>query len=154
RDALPIYEVMEAGTVVFPEAIALASELRGRGVRTGIVSTKLRSRIEEILEARELSELFDVVVGIEDVERPKPDPAGLLLALERVGLPVEGAVYVGDHVVDALAAARAGVEFVGVLTGMTTREGFAAQGARCVPDLAAVGAWLGTRPRSGSEGVR
>jgi phosphoglycolate phosphatase len=138
-------EVMEPSTVVFPEGVTLVKSLRERGVRTGIVSTKRRSRIEAILERRDLRPLFDTVVGIEDVPACKPDPAGLLLALRRLETDPAESLYIGDHVVDAEAAQRARVPFIGLLTGTTTRECFAARSAMSMADLAVLNEHLNIR---------
>jgi phosphoglycolate phosphatase len=133
---------MEETTIVFPDGVDLVRNLRSSGIRTGIVSTKIRSRIEGILARRELGPLFDTIVGYEDVPECKPHPAGLLLALERLNVAPEHALYIGDHVVDAEAAVRAGVPFVGVLTGTTTRACFEARSALCVPDFAGIARML------------
>lgn len=131
-------EVMESSTEVYAHGIALVKKLKIEGVRTGIVSTKLRHRIESILKRRELTDLFDIVVGLEDVTEHKPHPEGLLLALRRLMAAPAEALYIGDHVVDVEAAQRAGVKFLGVLTGMTSPQDFARLGASSVPDLSHV----------------
>ena len=70
-----------------------------------------------------LSEDFlDIVVGGEDVSCPKPDPEGLRHALSVLGVSPQEVLYVGDSIVDAETARAAGVDFAGVLHGMTTRE--------------------------------
>ena len=65
------------------------------------------------------------MLGGEDVPAFKPDPRGLLLALERLAVAPADAIYVGDTTIDAEAAANAGLRFVAVLTGPTTRADFA-----------------------------
>jgi phosphoglycolate phosphatase len=104
-------------TLIFPNASRAVHELRKSGLKTGIVSTKYRYRIDAILARDRLSEHFDVIVGGEDVVRHKPDPEGLLRAIERIGTSGLDTVYVGDHPVDAMAASAAGIPFVAVLTG-------------------------------------
>jgi phosphoglycolate phosphatase len=42
-----------------------------------------------------------------------------------MGAPAGNAIYVGDTTIDAEAAANAGLRFVAVLTGPTSREEFA-----------------------------
>jgi phosphoglycolate phosphatase len=59
-----------------------------------------------------------------DVTKVKPDPEGLLLAVEKLGVKTEDVLYIGDSYVDAMAAEAAGMKFAGVLTGTTTREEF------------------------------
>lgn len=118
-------QVMTDLTAMLPYAVETARALKARGIRTAIVSTKLRYRIVEVLERRELTDAFDVVIGGEDVTDHKPHPEGLQRALAQLRVEPSHAWYVGDHLVDAQAAVRAQISFVAVLTGMTTREDFA-----------------------------
>ena len=69
--------------------------------------------------------MVDVIVGGEDVEREKPDPAGLSAAVERLDVAPAALLYVGDSLTDAETARRAGVRFAAVLTGTTASEAFA-----------------------------
>jgi len=55
---------------------------------------------------------FAPIVGMDEVERHKPDPEGLRKILGAV--PAEKAYYVGDTVDDARSASAAGVPFIGV----------------------------------------
>ena len=55
----------------------------------------------------------------------KPNPTGLLRAVDALNTPKERCLYVGDSVTDAETALRAGVRFVAVLSGVTEREEFA-----------------------------
>jgi phosphoglycolate phosphatase len=110
-------EVMVAGTVIYPQTRHILSMLRERGIATAIVSTKFRYRIEEILRASALRQAVDVIVGGEDVADHKPHPAALQLALSQLGTTESDALYVGDHPVDGVAALRAGIRFVRVMTG-------------------------------------
>jgi phosphoglycolate phosphatase len=90
------------------------------------VSTKFRYRIEDILGRAALSGLVDVIVGGEDVAQHKPHPESLERALRLLDVHPSRAVYVGDHPVDAQAAAGAQIPFVGVLTGATEAQAWAA----------------------------
>lgn len=119
-------EVMVARTALFPEVPGVLARLRAAGVRSAVVSTKFRHRIEATLARDGLAHAFGAIVGGEDVTRHKPDPEGLHAALARLGEPSHSAVYVGDHPVDAEAARRAGLRFIAVLTGASQRAEFAA----------------------------
>jgi phosphoglycolate phosphatase len=46
------------------------------------------------------------------------------MALDKLGKPPSQSIYVGDSVVDAETAQRAGVPFVAVLSGVTLKEAF------------------------------
>lgn len=83
-------------------------ELRRRRMPMAVVSSRRREPLEWGLAACGLRPFFDVVVGLEDVAAPKPDPEGLLAATRRLGVPPSHAVYVGDSEVDVEAGRRAG----------------------------------------------
>ncbi len=93
---------------IYPGVEAMLAELRRAGVRLGIVTGKSRSSWEVMQATVELG-AFDVAIFDDDVAEPKPDPRGILAALESVGAAPAAAAYVGDSVSDAEAAAAAGV---------------------------------------------
>ncbi len=117
-------QVMVARTELMEGAQSAIVRLREAGARLAIVSTKYRYRIEAILHRHGLGDHFATIVGGEDTGAHKPDPEGLVLALGALGLGGPEAVYVGDHVVDAEAAMRASIPFVGVLSGTRSPADF------------------------------
>jgi phosphoglycolate phosphatase len=118
--------IMVDQTELLEGVLPALDDLRGRGVLLGIVSTKYRYRIEHTLDRFGIRDRFSTLVGGDSVDALKPDPAGLLLSLTELGMERGQALYVGDHVVDAEAANRASVPFVGVLTGTKTEKDFEA----------------------------
>ena len=117
-------EVMVNRTVLYDSVPTTVEKLQQRGLRLGIVSTKYRRRISKVLEREALVHGFQVVIGGEDVEQHKPDPQGLFEAMKRLRCSTESVVYVGDSVVDAEVAKRAGVSLIVVLSGVTPRADF------------------------------
>ncbi|MCY4580116.1 MAG: HAD-IA family hydrolase, partial [Chloroflexi bacterium] len=117
--------VMHDLIVMYDFVPSITDVLLGSGIRLGIVSSKFRRRIERVLKRDDLEGRFEVIVGGEDVEELKPNPTGLLRAMEALSTPRERCLYVGDSVTDAETARRAGVPFVAVLSGVTGREAFA-----------------------------
>ncbi len=116
--------VMVDGTTLLPGVEVAIEALRNRGLRLGIVSTKFHSPIQAVLGRENLLDKFDAVIGGDDVEQFKPDPQGLLLAIEQVGSQPGHTLYVGDNATDAETARRAGVPFLAVLSGVATRDEF------------------------------
>ncbi len=118
-------EVMTADARLYPD---VEEKLRTWGSKYSIAvfSTKHRYRIEAILKKFSLEHAVRAVVGNEDVENEKPHPEGLLRAADLLGADLREVLYVGDGLVDAEAASRAGVDFAAVLTGTTKREEFSA----------------------------
>jgi len=68
-------------------------------------------------EGRTLEQFFDIVVGSDDTERHKPDPAPLEHALGLLGAARDKSVYVGDSPFDIRAAKGAGMHSVAVTWG-------------------------------------
>ena len=99
-------------------------KLKGNGLTLGIVSTKYRYRIVDVLSRDGLSDYFDIIIGGEDVAEHKPNPEGLNAAISRLGINKEKVLYVGDSITDAETARNAGVSFAAVLTGVTPETDF------------------------------
>lgn len=129
--------IMHERARVFAPVADVTAALRAAGFATAICSTKQRGQIERILDRHALRDRFDAIVGGEDVPRHKPAPDALLLALERLAVAPECALYVGDHRVDAEAAASAGIPFVAVLSGPTPRDAFTGAAVRAFLDSVA-----------------
>jgi HAD superfamily hydrolase (TIGR01509 family) len=99
-----------------PGATPLLAELRSLGVRHGIATSGRRPEIDASLEALGVGD-ETVVVERGDVLRAKPEPDLFLACAERLEVPAEECYVVGDAVWDLLAARRARMLSVGVLTG-------------------------------------
>lgn len=127
---------MTANTKFFPETVAVLKALKKRGAQIGIISTKYRYRIHEMVDQHFPNKFFDIIIGGEDVKKAKPSPQGLLKALRCLHRKKKDTLYIGDSIIDAQTALLAGVDFVGVLNGMTTREELAEYRHRQIlPDL-------------------
>ena len=122
--ALRADECMLDNTFLLEMVKPSLARLLNEGLSLAIVTSKFHRRIVAFLKREGLSDAFAVIVGFDDVSAPKPDPASLLLALERLGTIKRDAVYVGDSTVDAEAASLADVRFIAVLSGVTPREAF------------------------------
>ena len=117
-------EVMSAHTYFYEDTLPVLKKLRSLGVKTAIVSTKMRYRIVESFEMQLGVHPYDLIVGLEDVSAPKPDPQGILKAMEQLGVSPAEVLYVGDSYIDAETAVNAGVDFAAVTTGSTDKECF------------------------------
>jgi pyrophosphatase PpaX len=93
------------------------AELKERGHRLGIVTAKRRATADLAFARLPIEHMFETVVGGDETDRHKPDPAPLLLALERLGARAEDAAYVGDSPFDMQAAKAAGLFAIGVSWG-------------------------------------
>ena len=99
-----------------PGAIELLRLLREHRVPHGIATSGRRPEIDASLEALGVGP-ETVVVERGHVLRAKPAPDLFLNCQERLGVPVEDCFVVGDAVWDLLAARRARMLSIGLLSG-------------------------------------
>ncbi|MBU5689191.1 MAG: HAD-IA family hydrolase [Candidatus Aenigmarchaeota archaeon] len=100
-------------------------ELKKRGFKLALVSGSNKSYADEVLNKLKFDfSLIDVRVHAEDTEKHKPDPDPILFALKKLKVKPQEAIYVGDSLLDYRAAKAAGVNFIGVLSGVTMIEEF------------------------------
>ncbi|MGE3153698.1 MAG: HAD family hydrolase [Nitrospiraceae bacterium] len=90
--------------------VDMLRELRAHRYALGIVTGKSREAWT-ITGPRAGLPPFDVVVTESDIATPKPDPEGLLRALNLLGRDIAETLYIGDSLVDAEAARAIGMTF-------------------------------------------
>lgn len=113
---------MNINTFLFPETASVLEKLKKKGAKIGIISTKYRYRIQDLMNKYFPQDFLDLIIGGEDVTFMKPNPEGILKAIDTLNISKEDTLYIGDSVIDAQAASNAEVDFAGVLNGMTTYE--------------------------------
>lgn len=113
-------------TIVLPKAVELVfpgvaeglAELAAEGVRMAIATSKHTPSAEALLAAAGLRPAFELVVGADQVERPKPNPDTGLLILRELGVGAAEAVMVGDTTHDLEMAHAAGMRSIAVTYGV------------------------------------
>jgi pyrophosphatase PpaX len=102
---------------VFPGIDRLLTDCHEAGARIAVITGKSRETAVVTLDALGLSKDCDLLYGGDDVERQKPDPMALELALKEFSVDRDEAVMIGDAAADVLAGKAAGVSTIGVLWG-------------------------------------
>ncbi|SFV70361.1 Phosphoglycolate phosphatase [hydrothermal vent metagenome] len=109
-------EISTQKTVLLPharEAIELASSF----AKLGIVTTKTGKYSQILMEHFGLMDKFDVLIGREHVEHPKPHAEPIVKALEAFDTQDKEIWMIGDTQMDLIAAAAASVNAIAVLSG-------------------------------------
>ncbi len=88
--------------------------LKAAGMKMAIVSTKRNDMVLKGLGLLKADGVFEVVIGIDDVTKAKPDPEPILLALDRLGATADEALMIGDNYHDIEGGKNAGVRTAGV----------------------------------------
>lgn len=95
-----------------PEAPVLLEDLKGAGCRLAVVSNR-RNPIVDVIAELGLAEHFDLTLAAGEVGWWKPDHRLLTFAAEKLGVPANEALYVGDNFyADVPAAQGAGMQAV------------------------------------------
>lgn len=111
-----IYNAILPDRLPLPGAIELLRHLRDGGIRHGIATSGRRQDVTASLARLDVPDDM-VVVDRSDVERAKPEPDLFLACQDRLHVPPHECYVVGDAVWDLLAARRAGMLGVGLLSG-------------------------------------
>ena len=108
---------------VFPGMKELLAEVKRRGYKTGLVTSRLLHTTKQGLEKYELEEYFDVVVTADDTKKHKPDPEPINIALAKLHSAPETSIMLGDTMFDLLCAKNAGAASVLVSWSLALQAG-------------------------------
>jgi HAD superfamily hydrolase (TIGR01549 family) len=124
----------------FEGARMLVQTLAGRA-RAVLASSASPDELKALRATLDVDDVVDAIIGGGDVDAAKPQPDVVQVALERVGVGPDAALFVGDTVWDIEACEKAGVPCIAVLTGgigdAELREAGAVAVYRSVADLLA-----------------
>lgn len=119
---------------LFPAVRETLDELRRRGYRMSIASSRLSDSLRLFLGEHKLTDYFEFIVGSDSTTRHKPDAEPVELTLRHFGLAADEVYVVGDMPVDIAMAHNAGVRACGVTYGNATREELCSANADAVID--------------------
>lgn len=115
---LSIYDtVFTRSPVLLPGMAALLDVIESKKMRWGIVTNKPRRFTIPLIESMGLHQRAVCIVSGDDAPQPKPSPATLLLACDKVGVKPANCIYVGDAERDIEAGSAAGMKTVVALFG-------------------------------------
>jgi phosphoglycolate phosphatase len=120
--------VFRTGTRLLPGARDALATLAGRGYQLGVCSNKPVAFTRELVGFLGVESWLCLVLGPEDVARPKPAPDMLLAALPRLGVLPTDVLYIGDMVVDIETARAAGTAVWVIATGSDSAAALDAAG--------------------------
>ncbi|HEX2016917.1 MAG TPA: HAD family hydrolase [Solirubrobacteraceae bacterium] len=125
-----LYQELIGEVVALEEARELIVDLVDRGLSVVLASSAKEHEVEHYLDLLDARDLAQAWTSSADVQATKPEPDLVQAALERSA--GEPAVMIGDSVWDCVAAKRAGVSTLAVLTGGFSEQELREAGARDV----------------------
>ncbi|GAA0135311.1 pyrophosphatase PpaX [Paenibacillus sp. YSY-4.3] len=104
------FNTMHHDTMVkgFPHVDEVISTLKEKGIKLGIVTTKIRPSTMRVLELFGLLKYMDTIVTVQDVTHPKPHPEPVLMAMKQLDADPKRTLMVGDSPADIKSAQAAG----------------------------------------------
>jgi len=114
----------------FPKVRELFERIKADGPAIALASSAREEELEQHKRNLRIEDLLEAATSADDAERSKPHPDIFQAALAGIkGVAPAEAVVVGDTPYDALAAAKAGMRTIGLLSGGFTAEALRAAGA-------------------------
>jgi HAD superfamily hydrolase (TIGR01509 family) len=135
-----------------PGVLALLDAARAAGVPCGVASNADADWVEGHLERLGVADRFGVVVSVDRVDRPKPDPDPYLVAVAALGATPADSVALEDSATGLAAARAAGLFTVAVPGPMSAHHDLSSADVVVASlgdvTLADLGARVATRARS------
>ncbi|HZG44725.1 MAG TPA: HAD family hydrolase [Allosphingosinicella sp.] len=129
----PRYQERYIGRVrPFPGARDLLARAKQDGLKVALATSANPEELDHYVELLDAADLIDVTTSKGDVEATKPAPDIFAAAVKKAGVAPEQALVIGDTPYDVLAARRAGVGALGLLSGGFPEEDLRAAGAVAV----------------------
>ena len=122
---------------LLPGARELLHAIAERGSRVVLATSAPQEELDHLLSLLDVDDLLHAVTSSEDVDKAKPSPDIIAIALQRAGVDAERALMVGDAVWDIKSASAAGVSTIALRSGGTGTAELTDAGAVAVYDDAA-----------------
>jgi beta-phosphoglucomutase len=106
---------------IYPEVVEFIQQMYDSGYKLAVVTGAIRSEVELVLEQAGIDRYFETIVSGDEIKQSKPDPAGYLLAVDRLSklypelglLPAE-CMAVEDTFAGLQAVKSAGIQAVAI----------------------------------------
>lgn len=99
---------------LFPDVIETIEQLIEKGIKVGIVTSKMRDAVKLGMEITGIDRYFETIITLDDVIESKPHPEAVVKAMIELDGKPESTLMVGDNYHDILAGQHAGVKTAGV----------------------------------------
>ena len=105
----------------YPDVVEFIKQMYDSGYKLAVVTGAIRSEVELVLQQAEIASYFEAIVAGDEISQSKPDPAGYLLAIDRLNklypdlnlLPSE-CIAIEDTFAGLQAVKAAGIQAVAI----------------------------------------
>ena len=119
-------------TVSVPGAKELLRSLEKKKVKIGVLTRGSPGYAERALKIAGLDRFVDATIARDRKSgiKPKPSPESAFALVERLGVPIEDAIMVGDYSIDFVCARDAGIRFYGIASDRESRKSLSEAGCK------------------------
>ncbi len=89
---------------------SVLEQLNNKGKKLALITSSRKDWVIPALKRNKIKDLFDTILGEEDIKVSKPDPEIINKAIERIGAVREETLVLGDSEKDVYAGVNAGVD--------------------------------------------
>lgn len=107
---------------LFPHVAEMLRVFERHGITMSVASSRGNSSLEELLEMLDVRQHFAMVVGVDNVDKAKPDPEAVFYTLKSMHINACDALMVGDMPVDIAMGQNAAVKTCAVTYGNSPKE--------------------------------
>lgn len=126
------------GIIIKPGLFELITYLKNKGIKIAVASSSAYSKINEYLALAGLKNIFDLIVGGDDLEHGKPDPEIFLKVLKYFKIAADHALVLEDSTNGILAANAANIPVVCVPDYLPNCKEVLARTSAVLPSLVEV----------------
>jgi len=123
----------------FTDTIPVLTYLQNHGFWTGVITSMTKESVVKDMKKDGLPYgKFNLIQGSTDSLFHKPDPRvfdAVIQILKEIDISLDEILYIGDDIRDMQAAQGAGIHFIAIPNGLTSKEEFIKKGARCISSL-------------------
>lgn len=97
----------------YPHVIEVLKKLKSNGVKLGVITNKLHKTTLYCLQLLKMNDVFDIIIGSDDVIEGKPNVEAMNKAMNFFQIfDKRNIVYIGDNIIDRDFAFNAGVDSI------------------------------------------
>ena len=128
------FRLLGERNVEFGGAERVVRALQRKGLKVAVATASSNAIYFHSTSAK-FRKLFRTVITIDDVAKGKPAPDCFLLAAAEMGLRPAECIAVGDSKYDLVGAGKAGMGFIGVLSGAGKRKELGRLAVKSIMDV-------------------
>ncbi len=117
-----LFKLLEEDVQPTKGVIDLLRKLKEMKIKLAVASSSHKRMIEYVLKKLKIIDLFDSIVGAEDIDRSKPDPEIFLISAKRLNVKPEECIVVEDSKLGVEGAKKAGMKCLGYVNPSSGKQ--------------------------------